>query len=94
MQVYKLEQNYRSTQVIVNASNSVISNNKDQLQKNVWTSNDVGEKIKVIKTYTDNEEGNAVAQSIFETKMNNQAHNHEFAILYRTNAQSRAMRKP
>lgn len=91
LQVYKLEQNYRSTQVIVNASNSVISNNKDQLQKNVWTSNDVGEKIKVIKTYTDNEEGNAVAQSIFETKMNNQAHNHEFAILYRTNAQSRAM---
>ena len=89
--VFKLEQNYRSTQVIVNASNSVISKNKDQLQKNVWTSNDEGEKIKVIKTYTDNEEGNAVAQSIFETKMNNQAHNYEFAILYRTNAQSRAM---
>jgi DNA helicase II / ATP-dependent DNA helicase PcrA len=91
LQVFKLEQNYRSTQVIVNASNSVISNNKDQLQKEVWTSNDVGEKIKVIKTYTDNEEGSAVAQSIFETKMNQQAHNHEFAILYRTNAQSRAM---
>lgn len=91
LQVFKLEQNYRSTQTIVNASNSVISNNKDQLQKDVWTSNDVGDKIKVIKTYTDNEEGNAVAQSIFETKMNNQAHNHEFAILYRTNAQSRAM---
>ncbi len=91
LQVFKLEQNYRSTQVIVNASNSVISNNKGQLQKEVWTSNDVGDKIKVIKTYTDNEEGSAVAQSIFETKMNRQAHNHEFAILYRTNAQSRAM---
>ncbi len=91
LKVFKLEQNYRSTQIIVNASNSVISNNKDRLQKNVWTSNDVGDKIKVIKTYTDNEEGSAVAQCIFETKMNRQAHNHEFAILYRTNAQSRAM---
>lgn len=91
LQVFKLEQNYRSTQVIVNASNSVIRNNKDQLQKDVWTSNDVGDKIKVIKTYSDNEEGNSVAHSIFETKMNEQAHNHDFAILYRTNAQSRAM---
>lgn len=91
LQVFKLEQNYRSTQVIVNASNSVIRNNKDQLQKDVWTSNDVGDKIKVVKTYSDNEEGNAVAHSIFETKMNEQAHNHDFAILYRTNAQSRAM---
>ncbi|MBK9798224.1 MAG: UvrD-helicase domain-containing protein [Bacteroidetes bacterium] len=91
LQVFKLEQNYRSTQVIVNASNSVIRNNKDQLQKDVWTSNDVGDKIKVIKTYSDNEEGNSVAHLIFETKMNEQAHNHDFAILYRTNAQSRAM---
>jgi len=91
LQVFKLEQNYRSTQVIVNASNSVIRNNKDQLQKDVWTSNDVGDKIKVVKTYSDNEEGNAVAHLIFETKMNEQAHNHDFAILYRTNAQSRAM---
>jgi DNA helicase-2/ATP-dependent DNA helicase PcrA len=91
LKVFKLEQNYRSTQMIVNASNSVISNNKGQLQKEVWTSNDVGDKIKVIKTFTDNEEGTAVAQCIFETKMNNQSHNHDFAILYRTNAQSRAM---
>jgi len=89
--VFKLEQNYRSTKNIVNAANKVIEKNKDQLEKVVWTDNTEGQKIKVHHTLTDNEEGNLVANNIIETKMNEQARNHDFAILYRTNAQSRAM---
>lgn len=89
--IFKLEQNYRSTQNIVNAANSVIINNKDQIKKKVWTSNDEGEKIKIIKTASENEEGLWVANNIFETKMNKQLSNKDFAILYRTNAQSRSM---
>ncbi len=88
--IFKLEQNYRSSQNIVNAANSVIAKNKDQIQKDVWTSNDVGTKIKVIRTLTDNEEGKLIAQEIFETKQNQSAQNSDFAILYRTNAQSRS----
>ncbi|OFY85304.1 MAG: ATP-dependent DNA helicase [Bacteroidetes bacterium RIFCSPLOWO2_12_FULL_35_15] len=88
---FKLEQNYRSTQTIVGAANSVISKNKEQIKKTVFTENAEGEKIKVVKSDTDNAEGNFVANSIFETKMNEQAQNRDFAILYRTNAQSRAM---
>ena len=91
LKIFKLEQNYRSTKNIVGAANSVIAKNKDQLKKNVFTDNIEGEIIKVIKTDSDNAEGNFVANSIFETKMNEQAHNRHFAILYRTNAQSRAM---
>ncbi len=91
LKVFKLEQNYRSTKNIVGAANSVIAKNKDQLKKNVFTDNAEGEIIKVVKTESDNSEGNFVANSIFETKMNEQAHNRHFAILYRTNAQSRAM---
>jgi len=91
LKTFKLEQNYRSTQNIVNAANAIIANNKDQLQKNVWTANESGEKIKVIKSLTDNEEGFMVANSIFETKMQEQRANKDFAILYRTNAQSRSM---
>jgi len=91
LKTFKLEQNYRSTKVIVKAANSVISNNKEQFQKDVWTQNIQGEKIKVIKTLTDNEEGWSVANSIFETKMTEQARNKAFAILYRTNAQSRSL---
>lgn len=91
LQVFKLEQNYRSTKNIVGAANAVIAKNKEQLKKNVFTDNDEGELIKVIRTESDNAEGNFVANSIFETKMNEQAHNRHFAILYRTNAQSRAM---
>ncbi|MBL7883009.1 MAG: UvrD-helicase domain-containing protein, partial [Bacteroidia bacterium] len=91
LNTFKLEQNYRSTQNIVEAANSVIANNKEQLKKNVFTQNEEGEKIKVVKNDSDNAEGNYVANSIFETKMNEQAHNRDFAILYRTNAQSRAM---
>lgn len=91
LRIFKLEQNYRSTKNIVGAANSVIAKNKDQLKKNVFTDNAEGEIIKVVKTESDNLEGNFIANSIFETKMNEQAHNRDFAILYRTNAQSRAM---
>lgn len=88
---YKLEQNYRSTKVIVNAANGVIAKNRDQIKKEVWTDNDQGLPIRVIKAATDVEEGSKIADSIFETKMNNQLQNSDFAILYRTNAQSRAI---
>ena len=86
-----MEQNYRSTKNIVNAANHIIENNKDKLDKTVWTDNEEGQRIKVSRTLTDNEEGNLVANSIIELKHNNQAQNSAFAILYRTNAQSRAM---
>ncbi|MBC7862621.1 MAG: UvrD-helicase domain-containing protein, partial [Bacteroidia bacterium] len=91
LKTFKLEQNYRSTQNIVKAANLIISNNKDQFKKDVWTNNDEGEKIKVVRAHTDNEEGQLTASSIFQTRMNNQAMASEFAILYRTNAQSRAL---
>lgn len=88
---FKLEQNYRSTKNIVNAANGVISQNKDQLQKDVWTSNSEGNKIKVHRSLSDNEEGRLVANSIQITKLNKQIKNQDFAILYRTNAQSRSL---
>lgn len=88
--LFKLEQNYRSSQVIVNAANSIIKNNTKQIKKNVWTANEEGDKMRVIKTYSDNEEGRFVSNDIFEIKQNEQAANLDFAILYRTNAQSRS----
>lgn len=91
LKVFKLEQNYRSTQTIVDAANSVIRKNTAQLQKNVWTSNESGSLIEVIKANSDNEEGTLVATSIFEEKMNHKLRNSDFAILYRTNSQSRSM---
>lgn len=91
LHIFKLEQNYRSTKNIVSAANSVIINNRHQLRKEVWTNNDLGEKIKVLRALSDNEEGNIVANCIFSDKMNEQLHNKDFAILYRTNAQSRSM---
>ncbi|KAA5548167.1 ATP-dependent helicase [Adhaeribacter rhizoryzae] len=91
LQVFKLEQNYRSTKNIVHAANSVIKNNKAQLRKDVYTDNEEGPLIEVIKANSDNEEGKLVANSIFEEKMNNHLSYEDFAILYRTNAQSRAM---
>jgi DNA helicase-2/ATP-dependent DNA helicase PcrA len=87
--LYKLEQNYRSTQTIVNAANSIIHKNKDQIQKNSFSENEEGEKIKVMKALTDHEEGYIVANSIYEERMRNQLQYQDFAILYRTNAQSR-----
>ena len=89
--VYRLEQNYRSTKNIVNAANSVIAKNKNQLEKVVWTSNDEGGKIKVHRSPTDAEEGRYVASSIFEHKMQQQLANGAFAVLYRTNSQSRSI---
>ena len=91
LKVIKLEQNYRSTKTIVNAANSVIGNNKAQLRKDVWTDNEEGGLIDIIKASSDNEEGKLVASSIFEEKMHNQLRNSDFAILYRTNSQSRAL---
>jgi DNA helicase II / ATP-dependent DNA helicase PcrA len=91
LQTFKLEQNYRSTKTIVEAANSVIKNNKEQLKKTVWTGNPEGDKIRVLKALTDNEEGHQVARTIYDLKMNEQAYNRHIAILYRTNAQSRSM---
>ncbi|MDG2235124.1 MAG: UvrD-helicase domain-containing protein, partial [Flavobacteriaceae bacterium] len=89
--LYRLEQNYRSTKTIVNAANSIISHNKNKIEKIVWTSNNQGDPIQIKRLSTDSEEGRHVASSIFEFKMQNQLKNEDFAILYRTNAQSRAM---
>lgn len=91
LKVFKLEQNYRSTKTIVAAANSLILNNKQQIFKEIWTDNSEGSKITLIRSATDSEESNLVAQSIFENKMNNQLANAAFAILYRTNAQSRSL---
>ena len=91
VQTYRLEQNYRSTKNIVEAANSIIDKNKTKLEKVVWTANDFGQKIKVHRSVTDSEEGRFVAATIFENKMHNQQKNGQFAILYRTNAQSRSM---
>ena len=85
-----LEQNYRSSQSILHVANNVIANNKDQLPKKLWTANDEGEKIKLIRTATDNDEGKYVADAIQEQKLRNHFRNNDFAILYRTNAQSRS----
>lgn len=90
VRVIKLEQNYRSTSTIVNAANSVIARNKSQLEKHTFTSNEEGSLIDVIKAGSDNEEGRLVATAIFEEKMQKSLRNKNFAILYRTNAQSRS----
>jgi len=91
VKVFKLEQNYRSTKMIVNAANSIIANNKNQLEKNVFSDNEEGEKIKVNRAFSDNEEGKIVADLIAEEKSIKGLRYKDFAILYRTNAQSRAM---
>ena len=91
IKIIKLEQNYRSTQNIVNAANSVIARNRAQIHKQVWTSNQSGELINLLKATSDHEEGRLVASSIFEEKMQKKLHNSDFAVLYRTNSQSRAM---
>jgi DNA helicase II / ATP-dependent DNA helicase PcrA len=88
--IIKLEQNYRSTQSILNVANQVIKNNKAQIPKMLWTENLTGEKIQLVRTMTDNEEGKFVADAIQEQKLRNHYYNKDFAILYRTNAQSRS----
>ncbi|WP_375447372.1 ATP-dependent helicase [uncultured Fibrella sp.] len=90
VKIVKLEQNYRSTNTIVQAANSVIARNRNQLEKRVFTDNETGPLIEVIKASSDNEEGRLVATNIFEAKMRDGLRNNDFAILYRTNAQSRA----
>ncbi|HKZ65531.1 MAG TPA: UvrD-helicase domain-containing protein, partial [Chitinophagaceae bacterium] len=90
VKLVKLEQNYRSTQSILHVANEVISNNKSQIEKILFTENVEGEKIKLIRTSTDNDEGKFVADTIQEQKLRNHYNNKDFAILYRTNAQSRA----
>ncbi|MGA0247877.1 MAG: ATP-dependent DNA helicase [Flavobacteriia bacterium] len=88
--LFKLEQNYRSTGCIVQAANSLIKHNQDQLEKDVWTSNPQGDRIVVHKSVSDADEGNYVAQTIWELNMREHMAHDQFAILYRTNAQSRA----
>jgi DNA helicase-2/ATP-dependent DNA helicase PcrA len=90
VKVVKLEQNYRSTKNILNVANEIISNNKGQIEKTLFTTNDEGEKIKLVRTMTDNDEGKMVADTIKEQKLRNHFFNKDFAILYRTNAQSRS----
>ncbi len=90
VKVVKLEQNYRSTQSILHVANEVIRNNKGQIEKVLFTVNAEGEKIKLVRTMTDNEEGKFIADTIQEQKLRNHYNNRDFAILYRTNAQSRA----
>ncbi len=88
--VIKLEQNYRSTQTILQVANNVIGNNKNQIPKQLWTDNAEGEKILLVRTMTDNDEGRFVADSIKEQQMRNHYANKDFVVLYRTNAQSRS----
>ncbi len=91
LKVVKLEQNYRSTKTIVNAANSVIEKNKSKISKEVWTDNEDGELISVKKSFSDNEEGKIISNLIFEEKNRNQLTNSNFAVLYRTNSQSRSI---
>ncbi|MEY3424968.1 MAG: hypothetical protein RL679_326, partial [Bacteroidota bacterium] len=88
--LFKLEQNYRSTKNIVEAANSIIAKNQDQIKKNVWTENSEGAKIGVIRTLTDNEEGKVITSKIFDIKQSTNSSFNDFAILYRTNKQSRS----
>jgi len=90
VKVIKLEQNYRSTQNILSIANEVIKNNKGQIPKTLFTENSPGEKIRLVRTMSDNEEGKFVADQIQEQKLRNHFNNKDFAILYRTNAQSRS----
>ena len=91
VEVFKLEQNYRSTKNIVKAANSLINHNKYKLEKTIWTNNEEGEKVIIKKCFSDNDEGKYVAKSILETLSKSQSKYNSFAILYRTNAQSRVI---
>ncbi|MDE7101451.1 MAG: UvrD-helicase domain-containing protein, partial [Bacteroidales bacterium] len=88
---YKLEQNYRSSGHIVALSNSIIAHNKDRIPKEIWTDNETGNKVKLLCSASDIDEGNSVAGEIFHFKMNRQARPKDFAVLYRTNSQSKAI---
>jgi DNA helicase II / ATP-dependent DNA helicase PcrA len=88
--IFKLEQNYRSTQTIVDAANFIIKKNQHQLEKTIWTENGQGNKITVLKTFSDNDEGKQIVEDIFQLAMTKQISYADIAILYRTNSQSRA----
>jgi len=90
VKLVKLEQNYRSSQSIIGVANHVIKNNIGQIPKELWTENEAGDKIKLVRTMTDNDEGKFIADTIQENKLRNHFYNKDFAILYRTNAQSRS----
>jgi DNA helicase-2/ATP-dependent DNA helicase PcrA len=90
VKVIKLERNYRSTGTILDVANEVIKQNKNQIPKNLWTEAETGDKIKLVRVMTDNDEGRFVADAILEQKLRNHYSNKDFAILYRTNAQSRS----
>ncbi|MBL0055177.1 MAG: UvrD-helicase domain-containing protein [Chitinophagaceae bacterium] len=90
VKLVKLEQNYRSTKNILHVANEIIANNKSQIEKKLFTDNAEGEKISLVRTMTDNDEGKMVADTIQEQKLRNHYFNRDFAILYRTNAQSRS----
>ena len=87
--LFKLEQNYRSTQTIVNAANAIIANNSGQIHKTVFSKNEPGDRIQVMQALTDSEEGFNISSSIFDNRYSRQLNWSDFAILYRTNAQSR-----
>lgn len=89
--IFKLEQNYRSTQNIVNAANSLIRKNKSQIPKTVYSENEKGSKIGIFSSYSDYEEGYLVASQILERKIRDKSTYSDFAVLYRTNAQSRVL---
>ncbi|HEY8928094.1 MAG TPA: UvrD-helicase domain-containing protein [Mucilaginibacter sp.] len=91
LKIFKLEQNYRSTQNIVNVANSIIANNKEQLKKHVFSEKETGDKIKVMRAFSDNEEGKIVSEAIMQDRSTRGMKWNDFAILYRTNAQSRSM---
>jgi DNA helicase II / ATP-dependent DNA helicase PcrA len=91
LKVFKLEQNYRSTKTIVQAANEIIAHNRAQLKKNVWTDNKSGNLINLLIANSDNEEAKMVSSSIFDFKMQNARNHSDFAILYRTNSQSRSI---
>ncbi len=90
VRIIKLEQNYRSTRTILDAANKIINNNQNQIKKELWTDKQSGDKIKLVCSFTDNDEGKFVADAIMENKLRNHKSNKDFAILYRTNAQSRS----
>ena len=88
--IFKLEQNYRSTQSIVDAANTIIKKNQRQLEKTIWTENTKGNKLTVLKTFSDNDEGKQIVEEIFNLSMTKQVSYADIAILYRTNSQSRS----
>lgn len=91
LKTFKLERNYRSTQNIINAANTLIDKNSRQIHKEVFSENEPGERINIVESYSDFEEGYLVANRISQVKMHSKDSYNDFAVLYRTNAQSRIL---